>query len=169
MGANRLQVSTVAAIIVALWILGGLQSDAAPEHHPLQIGGEKFILEIAADDRTRFVGLSGRQSIAANGGMIFVYPREAMRSFYMRDCPIPIDILFLDSAGAIVTLYTMQPEAPRAASESASAYAERLQYYSSREQAQFVIELRAGTIRRLGLEPADRLAIDTRRLVGALR
>lgn len=166
---SRLQVRTIAILIVGLTILGVLQITAPPEYHQLRIGAEEFVLEIAADDQARFMGLSGRQSIDANSGMLFVYPRAEIRSFYMRDCPIPIDILFLDDAGAIVSMYTMQPEAPRAASESASAYAERLRYYSSRAKAQYVIELPAGTIARLGLEQADRLAIDTESLVIALR
>jgi len=152
-----------------LLVVGTHAPAAATDDYEVEIGGEPFLLEVAADAKTRYLGLGGRESIAANGGMIFVFPRAEPRRFVMRDCLIPIDILFLDSDGAITATYTMQPEEPQGRYESDQAYAQRLTHYSSLTAAQFVIELRAGTVGRLGLTPGDSVALDAPRLLSALR
>jgi hypothetical protein len=159
----------VFASFLALLVTAALQTTAASEDYALQIGGEHFWLEVAADNATRSLGLSGRESIATDGGMIFAFPKARTRSFFMRDCVIPIDIVFLDSAGVITATYTMVPEEPRGDSESKAAYEQRLARYSSQSRSQYAIELRAGTIKRLGLQQGGRVNLDIHRLQNALR
>src|ERR1041385_5543414 len=65
----------------------------------VNLDGKKFHLELALDDTTRFKGLSDRTDIPADGGMLFVFPRPVTTAFVMRDCPVPIDIIFLDGSG----------------------------------------------------------------------
>jgi uncharacterized membrane protein (UPF0127 family) len=147
-------------LLSSLLVTGAWHRAPAPQHYEVQIGAERFVLEIAANQRTRSTGLSGRESIDRNGGMIFVFPLEKMQSFYMRDCIIPIDVAFLDSSGVVTATYTMQPEALRKAGESKTAYERRLARYSSLSPAQYAIELRAGTLDRLGIEKGDRIGVD---------
>lgn len=134
---------------------------------PVQIGKETFKLEIAADDMSRFHGLSGRTEIPTDGGMIFVFPDRlrTVHSFVMRDCPIPIDILYTDSVGRVVSHHAMVPDPPRGPGEGrpgelTAAYDERLKRYSSKFPAQFVVELKGGTIARLGVKEGDLLRFD---------
>ena len=152
----------------AILLAGAVQAIAATDRYELQLGDEAFLLEIAADRRTQYYGLGGRESIDRNGGMIFVFANAKARSFVMRDCLIPIDILFLDSSGLITATYTMHPEAPRAYYESEIAYTQRLRRYHSLGSTQYAIELRAGTMDRLGLQQGDRVKLDTYRLQRAL-
>lgn len=134
----------------------------------IPLGDKNFFLEIVADDALRFKGLSGRQTIAEDGGMIFVFPNSKVQvqSFVMRDCAIPIDIIYLDSAGRILAMHNMQPEPPRGADEVADAdgfnekYDARLKRYSSRFPAQFVIEIQGGMIQKLNLKEGDRVKHD---------
>ena len=58
------------------------------------IKDKEFKLELALDDEKRFKGLSDRKEIPKDGGMLFVFKRAEEREFVMRDCPIPIDIIF---------------------------------------------------------------------------
>lgn len=149
-------------ILLSSFLLAGAwHRSATPEHYDLQIGGESFSLEIAATKQARSIGLSGRLSINQNGGMIFVFPREAMQSFFMRDCLIPIDVAFLDRSGMVTATHTMPTEEPRKPSESQTGYEKRLPRYSSLTPAQYAIELRAGTLDRLGLERGSRIGIDS--------
>lgn len=110
--------------------------------------GEAFRLELALDEASTTQGLSDREEIAADGGMIFVFPEEKMRSFWMLRCLVPIDIAFLNARGEVVWMHAMQvepdPENPR-------------KRYDSHYPAQFAVELRAGTIRRLGLAQGDQV------------
>jgi len=140
-----------------------------------RIAGRTFHLEPALDDATRNKGLGGRTEIAADGGMIFVFREPMVQEFVMRDCPIPIDIAFLDDLGRVLAMHEMQPEAPRGADERADVpqenwkYENRLKRYSSRFAARFAIELRAGTLRSLHVRPGDVVRFDYEALKAAAR
>lgn len=136
----------------------------ASELERVTLGGKEFHVELAASDPVRMMGLSGRPEIAEDSGMLFVFPDAQERYFVMRDCPIPIDIIFLDAQGRFLATHEMQPEAPRAESETSEVYEARLKQYTSAGPMQFAIELRGGTIRTLGLRTGDSSGIDTERL-----
>jgi len=131
-----------------------------PERIPVTIAGRVFKLEPALDDATRTRGLGGRTEIAEDGGMLFVFPDIARRDFVMRDCPIPIDIIYLDGAGRVLTTHAMVPEEPRRPGESDYDYEMRLKRYPSRFPTGLVVELRGGMIKQLGLKPGDKLEFD---------
>lgn len=124
------------------------------------IGGEVFRLEAALDEPTRVLGMGGRTRIEPDGGMIFVFPSAGPLEFVMRDCPIDIDIAFLDDAGHAVRIYTMAAEKARRADEPAREYELRLKRYASRFPCRFVVEVAAGTFERLGVRPGDKVEID---------
>lgn len=137
-----------------------------PERVPVTIAGRTFKLEPALDDATRTKGLGDREVIAEDGGMVFVFTDNARREFVMRDCPIPIDIIYLDGAGRILTMHAMVPEEPRRPNESINdpvgdaAYNARLHRYPSRFPTSLVVELRGGMIKELGLKNGDKLTFD---------
>lgn len=141
------------------------------------IAGETFDLELALDDESRFRGLSGRTEIARNGGMLFVFPDVSVRvqGFVMRDCPIPIDIIYVGRDGRVVSMFAMTPEAPRSDDERElsppfsgaprwawvnAKYEARLQQYNSRYPAQYVIELAGGRLKDLKVQEGDLIEFD---------
>lgn len=128
----------------------------------VKIAGRVFTLELALDQTTRVQGLSNRKEIPENGGMLFVFPDlQVMRQeFVMRDCPIPIDIIFLDPSRRITATHAMQVEEPRREGEDLAAYENRLKRYSSRFDAKYAIELKGGTLPSLGLKTGDQIDID---------
>lgn len=136
------------------------KTKAEPERIPVTIAGRTFKLEPALDDPTRTKGLGSRDKIADDGGMVFVFPVAAQRDFVMRDCPIPIDIMYLDGAGRILSMHAMTPEKPRGDGETNDAYEDRLPRYPSRFPTAVVVELRGGMIKELGLKPGDKLTFD---------
>lgn len=140
-----------------------------PALEEIPIGGRVWRLEVAADDAARSRGLGGRDSLAEDGGMLFIFPGSESRAFWMAECLIPIDLIFLDRFGTIVALHEMPPEPPRGEEESESAYHSRLPMYPSRRPALFAIELPAGSIRSLGLSVNSRIPLDADRLKRHLR
>lgn len=161
---------------------GGKQSPAADEvrKESVTLGGRTFKLELALDHKTRFKGLSGRSEIAEDGGMLFAFAQPQKRLYFvMRDCPVPIGIIFLDATGRIVAMHEMTPEAPRTDEEKILSpqregdppwawinadYESRLKRYPSRHDAQFVIEIKGGLLEGLKLEDGQRINLDTRKL-----
>ncbi len=149
------------------------------------ISGNEFKLEVANTEETRYKGLSGRASIPADGGMLFVFPARGVQThgFVMRDCPVPIDIIYLDASGRIVAMHKMVPEPPRTEKEkvltrdprypewtaSNTAYETRLRQYSSGFPSQYVIELAGNTLDSLNLKAGQKIELAFDRLKKAAK
>ncbi|CAN5837230.1 hypothetical protein BH11PLA1_BH11PLA1_18670 [soil metagenome] len=153
------------AVIVTSLTLAACDDKSNASVAPVKIAGKTFFLELALDDATRFRGLSERTHIDPEGGMLFVFPPQLIMAhgFVMRDCPIPIDILYLDSAGRVVSSFAMVPEPPRDPAKGEGTPAEagnpqynaRLKQYTSRFPAQFVVELAGGTLKTVNVKDGD--------------
>lgn len=75
----------------------------------MSISGTTVTLEVAKERETLSRGLMFRDSLAKNSGMLFIFPREGMYSFWMKDTRIPLSIAFINSQGRIVGLDEMRP------------------------------------------------------------
>jgi hypothetical protein len=104
----------------------------------MQIGSKAFTLEVADSQKTRTYGLMRRDSLPADRGMIFVFEREAPLGFWMKNTRIPLDILYLDAAGRIVSIKQMKP------------FDEK--HVPSDGPAQYAIELNKGTAEAVGVK-----------------
>ena len=144
---------TAALLLLAL-ARPGAAFEALPTRNVFLVG-VAYELEIAADPASRERGLMGRTEIPPRGGMLFAFPDDAPRAFWMKNCLIDIDIAFLDSRGAVVSTHRMRAEPPRRPDEPEAAYEARLRRYPSRAPARFAVELRAGALAQLGLDPGD--------------
>ena len=157
-------------LIFTLGCLIGLLFGCGPsmpeEPVPLQIGERTFAMRLACDPASRERGLGGVRNLPKNEGMIFAFPQRSVRSFWMKDCFIDLDIVFVDDRGRVVDLGQMKAEPPRGADESQAAYEIRLQAGAarSRNPARFVLEFAAGTIDAIGLSIGDRVEFDAETL-----
>lgn len=71
--------------------------------------GKKYYLETASNQEERSKGLSGREKMAANRGMIFYYNESRRLSFWMKDTLIPLQIIFINGC-EIVDIQEMAVE-----------------------------------------------------------
>lgn len=137
------------------------------------IGGRDFDLELAIDPAAREMGLMHRDAIDEHGGMLFVFPDALVRhqSFWMKNCLVDIDIMYLDSRGKITAMHRMEAQPPKAPDETEAAYEARLraQLYPSGYPAQFAIELRSGWLDQLNLKVEDQIPLDLQRLKAMAR
>lgn len=88
-------------------------------------------IEIASTEYERELGLMKRKSMEENQGMLFIFPEEKMQSFWMRNCFISLDMIFVDAQKEIVTI--------RKNTKILSD-----QSYSSAKPAIYVVEVNAG-------------------------
>jgi uncharacterized protein len=132
----------------------------------LELGGRLFELELALTDEARIQGLMHRDKIAENGGMLFVYPSgepyPAVLNFWMKNCLVPIDVIFLNPKGIITAIHEMQPPEP-------GMHDDELIRYSSKLPAQFAIELRGGMADELGLTAGGRIELPKEELLNMAR
>ena len=103
-----------------------------------------FTVELAVTETQRSQGLMWRRRLAPDRGMLFIYGREQVLQMWMKNTLIPLDMLFINHAGAIVHIHE------RAVPGS-------LRTISSTKRARAVLELNGGTVSRLGLRPGDRV------------
>lgn len=148
---------------------GGAPSARKATFEKIKIKDRTYSLEVASDDAARSKGMGGRTSMPDDGGMLFVFPDSQRRGFWMRDCTLDLDIIFVDPLGYVTAVHTMPAEPPRRADETESAYLARLKNYSSISPAQFAIELRAGEAERLGIKPNQKIDAEWKRIAKLAR
>ena len=110
----------------------------------VEIGGERFKVEIADDDAEPARGLMFRDKLAADSGMLFIHDREEPQAYWMKNTKIPLDILYFDSTRRLVA---QQRDVPPCSAGNACP-----PYPSNGKSARYVLELNAGEAKRLKLE-----------------
>lgn len=124
---------------------------AAPGTPSLSVKGTTVTLEIANSDTLRSHGLSDRRSMDWNHGMLFVFPDEDRRVFWMIDCHFDLDVAFLDRQGIVRDIQTM-PIQPGVAPEMLERYA------SNTTRAMYALEMNRGWFSAHAVRAGDTLA-----------
>ena len=75
----------------------------------MQIGTKTFTLEVADTNDSRRTGLMQRKSMPADHGMIFVFAEEQPLGFWMKNTLIPLDVIYLDAKGKVVSIKKLEP------------------------------------------------------------
>ena len=118
----------------------------APQGVVLQVAGRPVRVELALDEPSREHGLMFRTELADDAGMLFIFPDESVRSFWMKNTLIPLDMAFITSKGTLVNVGHGQPgvEVPGVWSDA---------------PALMVLELRAGWCADHGFKPGDHVDV----------
>ena len=66
--------------------------------------------EVASTDAQRQQGLMFREKMAANEGMIFIFPQPAGICMWMKNTPLPLSVAFIDDKARIVNIEDMKPQ-----------------------------------------------------------
>lgn len=101
----------------------------------------EVFVEVVDDDEERVRGLMYRKSLDENRGMLFIFPDEAPRSFWMKNTLIPLDMIFLGSEKNIVSI--TKNAVPCCASGCACKTVS-CPFYNSEGNSRYVIEVNAG-------------------------
>lgn len=150
-GHLRLPRVCVAVLVAggAMWCAWGCRDRGpdVPARTAVTIRGRTWRVELALTPQQRYRGLSGRDRLAADGGMLFVYPRPQVLEFCMRDCLVPLDIAFINADRCVVATATMEVEPDRVGRKA----------YTSDVPAQYALELPAGALAGAGVRAGDRV------------
>jgi len=95
------------------------------------IGSSKLIVEIAATPETRERGLMYRGSLDPDHGMLFVFRKADVQTFWMKNTLIPLDIGFFDDQGFLILTHSMDVDDGK-------------KRYSSMEPALYAVETSKG-------------------------
>lgn len=149
--AKTFFLSLLIFLVVALWALlswiGKIPSESLRKTEII-LGGETFKVDVAESFSTRAAGLSGRKMMAEEEGMLFIFPVAGIYSFWMRGMNFPLDIVWI-SGNKIIAI---SEDVPIPAGLG-------LPTYSPPAPIDKVVELNAGTAKRIGLQVGDSIAI----------
>lgn len=112
--------------------------------------GETFDIEVAKTAEEQSLGLMFRSALPDNRGMLFPFNPPRQVSFWMKDVPVPLDMVFL-RLGEVVAITSEVPPCPALPCPS---------YGPSGEIVDQVLELRSGRAAEIGLQPGDRVEIE---------
>ena len=128
--------------------MSGQVTDDLPRvvFHGDRLADVTYTLELADDAWETTRGLMHRNSMVEDMGMIFVFDGDEPRRFWMRNTFIPLDMVFVRSDGRVDSF--VENAAPRTDTGRSSA-----------GPARYVIELNAGEVARMGLQPGSRAEI----------
>lgn len=117
---------------------------------PLSIETRKtthqFQVEIAATEETRRQGLMFREALLPMHGMWFDFGKTQPVTMWMKNTPIPLDMLFVDEDGIICTIH-----------RNAKPFSEAL--LRSSDDVRYVLEILGGSAERLGIRTSDQVTL----------
>ena len=101
-------------------------------------------IEIAETDAERNQGLMHRRSMGFGRGMLFLFDRADESGFWMKNTPMPLDIVFVGPDSQVVSI-----------AKRTTPFSEETIYPAAPKQ--FVVEVRAGFADRFGIEEGTRI------------
>ena len=137
--------------LVALFFVaaGAVALSAEFRVEPLEIRARDgrtlhFTVELATTEPQRALGLMNRKQMASDHGMLFDFQTEQPVAFWMKNTPLPLDMLFIDGKGRVVQI-----------AEDTEPYSEAP--IPSQQPVRAVLELNAGISRKLGITPGAKV------------
>ena len=109
---GRLHLLLLSVAFGWILVLGATGAEApkpASEYFAITVGDRTLQLQIAVSPNEMMRGLMGRKSLKSDEGMLFVYAKPQVMSFWMRNTPLPLDIGFFDVSGQLREHYPLYP------------------------------------------------------------
>lgn len=126
-----------------------LAGEDRPSMPWIEMQDHRFHVEIANNAASRSQGLMYREKLEDDHGMVFIFPRETVLRFWMKNTLIPLDIIFLDKQFRIVNI----------AQGALPCEEVPCLRYSSQVPAKYVIEVNAGIADDIGLQLGDMIGV----------
>lgn len=118
----------------------------------VELGGQRYVIEIADDDAERARGLMYRDAMEADRGMLFIHDNQEPQAYWMKNTKIALDILYFDNSRKLVS---QQRDVPPCSLGDACPS------YPSNAPARYVLELNAGEAARLKLEDGAQMTVSS--------
>ena len=104
-------------------------------------------MEIADNNQERERGLSDRQTLNPDSGMLFIFNQEDRHSFWMQNTQFPLDIIWLDKEKKVVSIQSGAP----------TCQIDPCPMYTPDKPGYYVLELTGGLSSKIGLKVGDKV------------
>lgn len=150
MNAKNIFLVFILIILLSVAIYGSLTSIYRGETS-IDLNGHQIKVEIADTPAKQARGLSGRESLAENFGMLFIFFEPKVQRFWMKDMKFPIDIIWISQTADGDRVVGFVENAPVPVSEN------NLEIFSSPENVDKVLEINAGLVKKWGIKVGDKI------------
>ena len=117
-----------------------------PDAPLVLIGDVVYVVDLAVSAEERTQGLSGRPSLGADRAMLFVYPEDGPRTFWMPDMHFPLDMVWIRSDCVVDGVTSDVPNPPLGTPR------DQLPRYPSTGPVRFILEINAGQAETHGID-----------------
>jgi len=130
-------------VLLGALILSLLTSPASAQMPRVELNASFFRIdaEIASTPDNRSQGLMFRRNMAANQGMVFVFPSADRHCMWMRNTLLPLSVAFMDAQGKILNIENMQAQTET--------------NHCAMSPARFALEMNLGWFDKKGLKPGQ--------------
>ncbi len=137
------------ALTAVLWITTGAHQHASAQNTELPVikgmlKEETFHLEVALTPQALQQGLMYRTKLSADKGMMFPFTPTRRVDFWMKNCLIPLDMVFLRKGQVVHVVHSAPP-----------CRQDPCPSYPSVHSVDLVLEIPAGTAKRIKLQLGD--------------
>lgn len=119
-----------------------------PKLVKLEIGDKVFKVEVADTQSKRSKGLGGREKLASDEGMLFIFEKVDKYPFWMKGLKFPLDFIWINGDNIVDIL----PNAPEPFDGQTD---ESLPIYQPRVEIDKVLEINGGVAENLGIKIGD--------------
>jgi uncharacterized protein len=120
-----------------------LPTDAEPLIVDTAAGERKFSVEVADDAGERSRGLMFRETMDEDHGMLFVFEEQRPVGFWMKNTPMPLDLVFISEDGTVKAVLKGEPYSEAVISPGVPVH--------------FVLELKAGIAAKSGIDDGSKV------------
>lgn len=120
------------------------------EKKEIWIGTNKIKVEIADEESKRIRGLSGREFLGENEGMLFIFKNKDFHRFWMKDMKIPLDFIWIQENRIVDIMENVLP--PKNSTD-------KLSVYFPKEPIDKVLEVNAGWSKKNNIKIGDKVNI----------
>ena len=136
-------------ILLLISGISGCGKEGITEINSVTLKNYTFSVDVADNDQERAKGLMFVESMEDSNGMLFIYPDEAIRGFWMRNTLIPLDMIFADSNLMVIDINK----------NALPCGTGTCPVYYSKAPAQYILEINGGLSDAFNISLGDKVKI----------
>ena len=139
-------ISVLLIIFIGIYIFTNFSNNNLKENPKVCFKENCFSVEIAKTQTEKTKGLMFRESLEESKGMIFIYNKEGIYNFWMKNTLIPLDIIWINTEKKVVYI-----------KHKAQPCEEKCEILSPLKNAKFVLEINSGITEKLDITLGDKV------------
>ncbi|OGH11095.1 MAG: hypothetical protein A2857_02975 [Candidatus Levybacteria bacterium RIFCSPHIGHO2_01_FULL_36_15] len=115
----------------------------------VEVNNNKIKLLLAKTPQEQMAGLSNKDKLDAESGMLFVFKQKDYVQFWMKNMKFAIDMIYISDNKIVDVFQNLKPPSDQ----------KSIQIYRPREKANFVLQINAGLAQKYKIKPGDKITL----------